>query len=191
MPTPLFLLLLLTATFTTTLSTSHHHSLNDVCRLTAHHSLCIRTLSSFSPSSARRTTQWWARAAVSATLSETEHVYRYLKSIKSRSVIKGQRLKAALSDCAECLGDAMTQLRQTVEELRRPLQRGSAFAGQMSDVETWVSAVLTNQDTCQEELSEWRSLQIGGVREEVMNCTYFTSNALDLIDKLAAEGGSH
>lgn len=173
-------------------SASHHHSLAAVCSLTLHRALCIRTLSSFAFPPALQTTQCWARAAVSATLSESKQMYRHLLEIKSNdTLLKGRHAVEVISDCVECFADANSQLHQSLAVLRRRLKMGGRFAGQVGDMETWVSAALTNQDTCRDGLGEWRGPPEAEVLgERVLNATYFTSNALALINKLAAEGGS-
>lgn len=95
--------------------------------------------------------------------------------------------RAALADCIECFGDAVEELHSSLRELQR-LENGT-FEYQMGNVETWVSAALTNEDTCLDGFGGYKGKVVGEVRAKVLNATYFTSNALALVNNLASSGG--
>ncbi|KAL0420037.1 UNVERIFIED_CONTAM: Pectinesterase inhibitor 6 [Sesamum radiatum] len=62
------------------------------------------------------------------------------------------------------------------------------FGSQVEDVATWVSAALTDEDTCLDGFDEQRGKRIKPLINRVSNVTYMTSNALALINKLATAG---
>ncbi|KAJ0977736.1 hypothetical protein J5N97_013210 [Dioscorea zingiberensis] len=193
MATPNTLLILFSITIVSCMAIGHgrgHDHLREVCSATRYQSLCIHSLSSFS-NSASHNPSGWARAAVSVTLAETEQVQQYLVKLKtgrSGGQMRG-RARIALADCVECFDDAVALLHSALGEMRRLEQR--TFAWQMSNVETWLSAALTNQDTCIDGFQGNKvGPQVRMIKSKVLNTTYFTSNALALANKLASSGGS-
>ncbi|XP_008784876.2 pectinesterase inhibitor 6-like [Phoenix dactylifera] len=164
------------------------HYLEAACNVTRHRALCMRSLESFSHSAAwkQKNPSWWARGAVAVTLTEANDIGRYLAKMKHGGRTRGGRAGRAMADCVECFGDAVAELRSSLGELRR-LERGT-FEYQMSNVETWVSAALTNQDTCLDGFGGYKGKEVGEVKAKVLNATYLTSNALALVNNLASSG---
>ncbi|KAG9443807.1 hypothetical protein H6P81_015147 [Aristolochia fimbriata] len=183
-----FLVLLLVAIAANLVNCGPSHAddnVRDACRATRYRELCIHSLASFS-GSAKRSPYRWARASVSVTLSEAKKVQGYLSKQKKNGGAKG-RAKAALSDCAECFQDAVDELHRSLGELRRLEKK--TFEAQMGNVETWVSAALTYADTCLDGFGGSEGRLASSVVRRVENFTYFTSNALALVNKLASGGG--
>lgn len=99
------------------------------------------------------------------------------------------RARLALSDCVECFSDAVSLLHSALGEMRS-LER-ETFASQISNVETWLSAALTNQNTCIDGFQEFKvGPQVRMITSKALNTTHFTSNALALVNKLASSGQS-
>ncbi|XP_072975105.1 pectinesterase inhibitor 9-like [Typha angustifolia] len=85
-----------------------------------------------------------ACAAVRATLTEAKRVHEYMTTSLAKD--DGGVGRQAVADCEDCFEEAVGELRDSVEELTRLEEE--TFGWQMSNVETWVSAALTNQVTC-------------------------------------------
>ncbi|XP_072997701.1 pectinesterase inhibitor 9-like [Typha latifolia] len=97
--------------------------------------------------------------------------------------------RQAVADCEDCFEEAVGELRDSVEELTRLEEE--TFRWQMSNVEAWVSAALTNQVTCLDGLEGCKGRrEVGVVRKKVVNATRATTNALDLINQLASSRGN-
>jgi pectinesterase inhibitor-like protein len=93
---------------------------------------------------------------------------------------------AAMKDCVEVLSESVDELRRSINEISR--LSTSNFELTMSDVQTWVSAALTDENTCTEGFQE---INAKGniktiVRGKIVQVAQLTSNALALINKLAA-----
>lgn len=90
----------------------------------------------------------------------------------------------AMRDCIEELSDSVDQLRNSMAEMAQ--LRGSNFALTMNDIQTWVSAALTDDDTCMDGFAG--KVMNGNskiaVRERIVNVAHMTSNALALINSL-------
>lgn len=140
--------------------------------------LCVRTLSTASST----TPSGLAQAAVSASLSRARRSSAFLSHLRTSS----SRERGALRDCVEQLSDSTDQLRRTLVELLH--LRPGTFRWQMSNAQTWVSAALTNEDTC---LEGFRGIGSAGVvkaavGKKVAGAARMTSNALYLINRLAS-----
>ncbi|KAI4349661.1 hypothetical protein L6164_010225 [Bauhinia variegata] len=156
----------------------------EACRVTRYPELCIHSLASFSHV-ARRSPGKWARAGVSVTIGEVKSVEAYLARLKRYRRLRG-RNRVALSDCIENFADALDELHRSLGVLRKLSK--STFGTQMGDLNTWISAALTDADTCLDGFGDQKGRQIKLLRNRVRKVSYITSNALALVNKLAATG---
>ncbi|XP_052192079.1 pectinesterase inhibitor 6-like [Diospyros lotus] len=157
----------------------------EACGVTRYPDLCIHTLSSFS-SSAKRSPSLWARAGVSVTTGAAKSLAQYLAKLENTGAMRGRSNLAALSDCVECFQDAVDNLHRSLGVLRQ--LHGPSFYSQMDDVTTWLSAALTDEDTCLDGFEGQRGRQVKVLRDKVTNVSCITSNALALVHKLATTG---
>lgn len=160
----------------------------EACSVTRYHDLCIRSLTPFA-NTAKDNPSIWARAGVSVTIGEAKRVARYLKtwtnSNKTTGFRKG-RNTVALFDCVECFQSTLDNLYRSLDVLRK--LSASEFSSQVEDVTTWVSAALTDEDTCLDGFEDQRRKRIESLISRVSNASYLTSNALALVNKLATAG---
>ncbi|PWA50229.1 Pectinesterase, active site-containing protein [Artemisia annua] len=63
------------------------------------------------------------------------------------------RVRSAYDDCLELLEDSVDQLQRSLFSVA-PSKNGKMKVGSSEDVMTWLSAALTNQDTCTDGLAE-------------------------------------
>lgn len=96
------------------------------------------------------------------------------------------REAGALRDCVEVLEDSVDDLQMSVKEMNYPETR--SFGLRMSNVQTWVSAALTNEDTCKDGFDG--DAMNGKVKSKVKDYIHdveeMTSIALALINDYAA-----
>ncbi|EYU46665.1 hypothetical protein ABFS82_04G020400 [Erythranthe guttata] len=160
----------------------------DACSVTRYRDLCVHSLAPFS-NTAKRNPIRWARAGVSVTIAESKRVAHYMAVISKNNKRANQtrrRNGIALSDCVECFQDTLDNLHKSLFVLRE-LSVGE-FDSQVEDVTTWVSAALTDEDTCLDGFDEQRGKRVRYIVNRVSNVTCMTSNALALINKLATTG---
>jgi pectinesterase inhibitor-like protein len=93
-----------------------------------------------------------------------------------------------MNDCIELLDDSLDQLANVVDRKKNP--------GPIStdDVQTWLSAALTNQATCLETLENRKfQVEIGAMDAAAQNLSHFISNTLNIFmstkQKEAGGGG--
>ncbi|KAK6120197.1 hypothetical protein DH2020_046103 [Rehmannia glutinosa] len=173
--------------FSSSFASNRNDYVQDACSVTHYRDICIRSLSSFSKT-ARHNPSRWARAGVSVTIGEAKRVAQYLENLrrnKKGNVIRG-RNRVALSDCVECFQDTLDNLHKSLYVLRKLSIR--EFNSQLEDVNIWVSAALTDEDTCLDGFGEGKGKRVRFLINRVSNVTYMTSNALALVNKLATTG---
>ncbi|OIT33641.1 PREDICTED: 21 kDa protein-like [Nicotiana attenuata] len=170
---------------TTASSKGGESYVRDACSVTRYQDLCMHSLASFSRT-AKNNPSKWARAGVSVTISQAKGVTQSLSKLKKHNSLKG-RGRVALLDCVECFQDALDNLHNSLGVLRKLSIQ--TFNDQMGDVTTWLSAALTDEDTCLDGFEDQRRRkQVKLLLNRVTNVSYLTSNALALVNKLATTG---
>ncbi|KAJ0769827.1 putative pectinesterase [Helianthus annuus] len=89
---------------------------------------------------------------------------------------------AAMKDCTEWLNDSVYNSKQSLEEMSRPGSKDSELV--MSDILTWVSSALTDEDTCTQRFKDDPKM-----KGKIVNVAHLTSNALALIHSSASLRG--
>ena len=106
-----------------------------------------------------------------------------VKGIKPREL-------AAVKDCIENMRDTVDRLSQSVRELGQVGRAvGQDFVWHVSNVQTWVSSALTDENTC---LDGFAGRHMDGnvkaaIRRRVVNVAQVTSNALALVNRFASK----
>uniref|UniRef100_A0A1J3DEM0 21 kDa protein n=1 Tax=Noccaea caerulescens TaxID=107243 RepID=A0A1J3DEM0_NOCCA len=158
------------------------------CNLTLYKTLCNISLSPYA-STIDSNPQKLAVTALNITLSSAKSAAKFIKNISQRSGIT--RLEGgAVADCVEEIGDSVSELKDSIRELDSiNYKDNSKFKMVLSDVETWVSAALTDDDTCMEGFGRGGRAKAGVkdlVRRHVVKVARMTSNALALINMYAS-----
>ncbi|KAG8376260.1 hypothetical protein BUALT_Bualt09G0044700 [Buddleja alternifolia] len=159
-----------------------HDLVSKSCVHASYPDICIHTLSSYGGSAS--TPRDLAQAAVRVSLAHLRSASDFLSKLKSG----GKREQGAVGDCVEQMGDSVEELSKTLAALQH-LRPGVDFRWQMSNVETWVSAALTNEDTCLDGFKEIDGKVRSDVHRKITNVARVTSNALYLINLLDESRG--
>lgn len=154
------------------------------CVHASYPNVCLRTLSSFGGQAKSPTDL--ALTAVTVSLSRARSVSGYLTQVGS--VAGGsKRENGAVSDCIEQISESVDELSRTLSELKH--LRSGTFRWQMSNAQTWVSAALTNEDTCLDGFDSVGGKVKADIRRKMGNVAKVTSNALYLISRLQLSRG--
>ncbi|KAF7827652.1 21 kDa protein-like [Senna tora] len=180
--------------FTTTATTDDDPAtatfLRTSCGTTLYPDLCYSSLSRYS-NAIRQNPGALARVAVAVSLSKAHRMASYISRLSGEADYGlDSRAASALRDCFSNLGDAVDEIRGSLKQMRQIGGAGAASVGrgggeqfrfQMSNVQTWMSAALTDEDTCTDGFED---VPEGSVKTDVCDrVTYvkkFTSNALAL-----------
>uniref|UniRef100_A0A0C9RU42 TSA: Wollemia nobilis Ref_Wollemi_Transcript_12938_882 transcribed RNA sequence n=1 Tax=Wollemia nobilis TaxID=56998 RepID=A0A0C9RU42_9CONI len=158
--------------------------INSSCKVTRYPAVCVATLSSYN-GSLRAKQGELVNATVKDALLNTRNVSAWT-TVLSTSKGLSKRERAALKDCVENFGDTCGQMSQSLEELKQ--LRPAKFKFQMSNVQTWMSAALTNEDSCLDGFQGVNGSVQRLVNSRVQNLCKLISNSLALVNNLAATG---
>ncbi|KAJ0228855.1 PMEI domain-containing protein [Hirschfeldia incana] len=160
------------------------------CNATLYPDLCFNSLAGYA-SAVQNSPARLAKLAIGVTISKAKSTALFLTKL-SRSATKAK-------DCASYLKDALDEMRDSLRTLRN-ISRGvgidaapssvEMFRFKLSDVQTYMSAALTYEDTCTDEYEEMD--EAGGTKtavyDRVNNLKRLTSNALALVNSYANNG---
>lgn len=158
------------------------------CKTTTYPALCVQSLTVYA-STIQRSRRQLAQTALSVSLAKAQSAKSFVAQLAKTKGLK-PREYAALKDCLEEMGDTADRLSKSVRELKNTGRAsGPDFIWHMSNVETWVSAALTDDNTC---LDGFSGRVLNGkikdsVRARVTNLVQVTSNALALVNSFAAK----
>uniref|UniRef100_A0A1J3G0F8 21 kDa protein n=1 Tax=Noccaea caerulescens TaxID=107243 RepID=A0A1J3G0F8_NOCCA len=156
------------------------------CNATLYPDVCYTSLSGYA-SAVQDNPARLAKLAIGVSLSRAKYTAAYLSKLSRAAA------SAAVHDCVSNVGDAVEQMRGSLRQLREMNHRrpgAPAFRFQMSNVQTWMSAALTDEETCTDGITE--EMEEGDTKtaicERVTDVKMFTSNALALVNTYANNG---
>ncbi|KAA8521900.1 hypothetical protein F0562_012786 [Nyssa sinensis] len=117
------------------------------CKATRYPALCVHCLSSYA-TTIQQSERQLAQAALSVSLARARSATMFVSKMTKVSGIKS-REHLAVKDCIDNMGDTVDQLSRSIKELGHMGRIGGQdFTWHMSNVQTWVSAALTDENTC-------------------------------------------
>ncbi|KAI3691671.1 hypothetical protein L6452_31472 [Arctium lappa] len=154
------------------------------CKTTLYPVLCNLHLSRFSTrvgTSPRLLAQTAMAAALSASRKTSTKLITYSKTHKLT-----KRETSAMNDCIEEISDSGYEIHKSMVEMTK-VHIGSGFAFDMNSIETWVSAALTDDDTCTDGFSgQYMNGEVKTmVRKEVLKIAHLASIALTFVNNFA------
>ncbi|XP_062092144.1 21 kDa protein-like [Humulus lupulus] len=156
------------------------------CSSTTYPRLCIRTLSTFS-TKIQNSPHQLALTALNVSLDTAKSAKGFVLKLGKFKGLKKMEYKA-IADCIDEMGESVDRLGDSVKELKNMGKyKGQDFMWHMSNVQTWVSAALTDDNTCLDGFAG-RSLNgkiKSSIRAQVVNVAQLTSNALALCNRFA------
>ncbi|XP_009113052.1 pectinesterase inhibitor 10 [Brassica rapa] len=159
------------------------------CNLTHYKTLCYISLSPYALK-IDSNPQRLAVTALNLTLSSANSAAKFIKNIPHGRGGLTRFEAGAVADCVEEIGDSVSELQDSIRELDSiNYEDSSKFEMVMSDVETWVSAALTDDDTCMDGFGQdgrAKAVVKDLVRRHVVKVARLTSNALAVINMYAS-----
>ncbi|KAK6122401.1 hypothetical protein DH2020_043843 [Rehmannia glutinosa] len=158
------------------------------CETTLYPELCYNSLSGYA-SAVQQDPARLAAVAVGVSLSGAARMAMYLADLSRRATYgaANPRAATALRDCFDVFGDAVDQLRGSLKQMRRLTGTGEQLRFQISNVQTWMSAALTNEDTCTDGFEGVANCPVKtDVCDRTVKVKEVTSNALALVNHYVA-----
>ena len=158
------------------------------CSATKYPALCVQSLAAFAPS-IQQSPRQLAQTALSVSLDRVKSTQEFVSKAKKFEGLK-KREYEAIKDCIEEMSDSVDRLSKSVQELKHMGQaKGQDFLWHVSNVETWVSAALTDENTCVDGFAgQGMDGKVkASIRGRVINVAQVTSNALSLVNQFASK----
>ncbi|CAL5355963.1 unnamed protein product [Camellia sinensis] len=184
----LFSLLHFTTTMNSCLANNTNNNTEYItksCATTLYPQLCYKSLSKYA-NKIQTSPKILAITALSVSLLAAQSTSKLILNLSKNPNLRSGEA-AALADCVEVMGDSVDELKRSVDELTRS-RGGSDFEFEMSNAQTWVSAALTDDDTC---MDGFGGVAMNGqvksiVRRLVKKLAHLTSNGLALVNNYAS-----
>ncbi|CAH2048065.1 unnamed protein product [Thlaspi arvense] len=184
------LLISITTSSTTSSTYSNQTNIDFIktsCNLTLYKTLCYTSLSPYALTIDSNPKKL-AVTALNLTLSSAKSTAKFIKNIRHGNLTRFEA--AAVADCVEEIGDSVKELQDSIRVLDSTNHNDSSkFEMVMSDVETWVSAALTDDNTCMDCFvrdGRAKAAVKDLVRRHVVKVARMTSNALAFINMYAS-----
>ncbi|XP_021772834.1 putative pectinesterase/pectinesterase inhibitor 22 [Chenopodium quinoa] len=122
------------------------------------------------------------RAALEASLNEVQQAIRKVSDFSSLSSSTA-REQIAVEDCKELLDYSVTELAWSLSEMREIRVSGSVHDPR-GDLQAWLSAAVSNQDTCLEGFEGTNQHTRNYIKGSLTQVTQLISNVLTLYTQL-------
>lgn len=150
-------------------------AMSRACSKTRYPDLCVNSLLDF-PGSVTASTTDLVHISVNMTL---QHFGRALFTSTEINNLQMDKLtRAAYDDCLELLEDSVDQLSRSLTSVAPQQSRNGQAVGNNNDVLTWLSAAMTNQDTCTEGFEGVNTKVKNEMVDRLKDLSELVSNAL-------------
>ncbi|EOA30177.1 hypothetical protein CARUB_v10013297mg [Capsella rubella] len=164
-------------------------SLRTVCSVTRFPASCISSISKL-PSSNTTDPEVLFKLSLKVVVDELNSI-----SDLPRKLAEGtddERIKSALGVCGDLFDDAIDRVNETVSAMDVGDGKNILNSTKIDDLKTWLSAAVTDHDTCLDALdelsqnkTEYANSTISlKLKSAMVNSTEFTSNSLAIVAKI-------
>ncbi|KAL6996187.1 Pectinesterase 3 [Sarracenia purpurea var. burkii] len=164
--------------------TSPAASIKAVCSVTHYPDSCVSSIQKLESSNSTTDPEQIFKISLQVVLSELSSISSFPKSLMLK--INDDRVKAALSVCQTVIDDAIDRMNDSISAMDAGKQGEKILSvKKIGDLTTWLSATITDQETCYDALEEVNSTAVlNNVRGIMKNSTEFASNSLAIVAKL-------
>ncbi|KAF8037256.1 hypothetical protein BT93_B0230 [Corymbia citriodora subsp. variegata] len=166
------------------LRSSSAQSIRAVCSVTQHQDSCFASISSLN-SSVKPDPEAIFELSLRVCVNEVSNASLFVRNLVKSS--NDARSKGALGDCAGLLEDAAGRLADSVAAMAGPGEDKAALTElKISNIQTWVTAAMTDQETCLDGLQEMGSTVLDEIRDRLSRSREFMSNSLAICAQMNA-----
>ncbi|KAK1435803.1 hypothetical protein QVD17_01572 [Tagetes erecta] len=152
-------------------------SIKAVCAVTQHPESCFTDISSIN-SGRFVDPEMIFNLTVQLATNELTNISSLPKTLISKS--NDLRTGTALRDCASLFDDALSQMSRSVESMTVLTEE------KMADLKTWISAAMTDLETCVDGLEEMGSTDVDEVKMKMQRSIELMSDCLAILANLDA-----
>ncbi|KAH6807808.1 hypothetical protein C2S51_028916 [Perilla frutescens var. frutescens] len=156
------------------LASNSAESLKTVCSVTRYPDSCFASISPLNSPPSNNPFRFF-NLSLHASLLE-------VSSLKSQ--LTEQKGDPAMKDCGELFDDAASELGRSAELICVGPGEKVFTEMRISDLQTWVSAAMTDLDTCLEGLAEMGSTAVSEFKLKVQKSQEYMSNTLAILNNI-------
>ena len=185
---PFFIFFLPLAVSAAATSTSTNNFIQSKYSYTTYPSVCVKSLSSYA-NKIHKSPRQLAQTSLLVSLSKARYAKAYVAHLAHSDQLRRKDF-GPLKDCLEVIGDSVDRLSKSVHEFQIAAQADSTdFLWHMSNVQTWTSAALTDENTCVDGFEgSGRNRRVqNAIKTQFVGVMQCTSNALALVNQFVSE----
>lgn len=160
-------------------------SLKAVCDVTQYPNSCFAAISSL-PNSNTTDPKLLFKLSLRAAIDELSKLSTFPSKLRANAG-NDPRLQKAIDVCSTVFDDALDRLNYSISSLGGDSGKVLPQA-EVADVETWLSAAMTDQETCLDAVGELNTTAARGVLRQMetamRNSTEFASNSLAIVTRI-------
>lgn len=154
-----------------------------VCSVTQYPDSCFSTIQSLDTSHSVTDPEDIFNLSLHVALNEISKISSFPRSIISKT--NDAKTKAALEVCQTMIDDSMDRLNESISSMDVNQGEKILSVKKIGDLKTWLSASLTDHETCLDALQEANStVVLNEVTNIIQNSTKFASNSLAIVAKI-------
>lgn len=158
-------------------------SLKAVCSVTQYPDSCFSSISAAETANATDPEQLF-KLSLAVAMGELQKLPSYAARLASKVNAGDARAKAALGVCSGVFEEAIDRLNDSISSLAAGAGDKILSSSKINAMKTWLSAAITDQETCLDSLQEINSTLIDDVRAAMENSTEFVSNSLAIVTRI-------
>ncbi|CAH9121003.1 unnamed protein product [Cuscuta epithymum] len=155
--------------------------LSTVCAVTQHPHSCFDSMSPF-PSPPKPSPEHFLNVSLWISINELVNLTSLPKSLISKVNDRGGQ--SALQDCESLFNNALSQLNESAALINADRGEIVLAPTEIGNMRTWISAGMTDEDTCTDGLEEMQSTVTDEVKAMVQRSNEYMSNTLAIVSNL-------
>ncbi|CAL9247265.1 unnamed protein product [Arabidopsis halleri] len=161
----------------------HHSSasLKSICAVTRYPETCFNALSSsLNESDSKLNPESILELSLRVAVKNLSNL-----SISFRS-INDMPEDAAVGDCVKLYTDALSQLNDSITEIEKEKKKGGNWLAKevVGDVKTWISAAMTDGETCSDGIEEMGTIVGNEIKKEMEMANQMMSISLAIVSQM-------
>ncbi|KAG9146803.1 hypothetical protein Leryth_005130 [Lithospermum erythrorhizon] len=162
-------------------STSTAAELKSVCDVTEHKKSCFSSMSELNTANSTD-----PEAIFLLSLQVAKHSINKLSALPQEWMSKTDDpfVKKAIEVCGVVFDEALDKVTQSISLTNAKNGGWALSVPKINDLKTWLSAAITNQETCLDSLEEANAPILEEVKRIMKNSTEFASNSLAIVTKI-------
>ncbi|XP_073105216.1 pectinesterase 3-like [Elaeis guineensis] len=159
------------------------NSIKALCAATRYPDCCDSSISSAKGSNTTENPKEFFKLSLQVAI---EALKNFSTSSSSVVQMEDESLQGAVRDCKGLFDDAIDRLHDSLALLQAATGEKFLAASEISDLRTWLSAAITDQQTCMDGFEGAASDVVEAMKAAMASATQLTSNSLAIATKILA-----